>query len=98
MSIFIQKMDKTSRERFYTSLDKGFSLCDVMLEWNSTDQLYDNVTYPGWHTGYSDAQVRFLGELPLEEGGMLIFLAEFTEQAEAVCPRATLRRAGLAIR
>ncbi len=85
-----------SREKFFASLDKGFSFCDVVLGWDSKDQLYDNVTYTGWHTGYPDAPVRILAEtcrdLPLEEGGMLLFLAEFAEQAEAVCPRGALRR------
>jgi len=84
-----------SREKFFSSLDNGFSFCDVVLGWDSKDQLYDNVTYTGWHTGYPDAPVKVLPEscreIPLEEN-MLLFLAEFAEQAEAVCPRAALRR------
>ena len=84
-----------SREKFFSSLDKGFSFCDVVLGWDSQDQLYDNVTYTGWHTGYPDAPARLLPdscrEIPLEEN-MLLFLGEFAGQAEAVCPRATLRR------
>ncbi|HHI82788.1 MAG TPA: glutamine synthetase, partial [Rhizobiales bacterium] len=59
------------------------------------DQLYDNVTYTGWHTGYPDAPVRVLPqtarELP-QEGNTLLFLAEFAGKAEEVCPRGTLRR------
>ncbi len=84
-----------SREKFFSSLDKGFSFCDVVLGWDLQDQLYDNVTYTGWHTGYPDAPVRVLPdscrEIPLEDN-MLLFLAEFADQAEAVCPRGTLRR------
>ncbi len=84
-----------SREKFFSTLDKGFSFCDVVLGWDSKDQLYDNVTYTGWHTGYPDAPVRILPDscrdLPLEEN-MLLFIAEFAEQAEAVCPRGALRR------
>jgi len=84
-----------SREKFLSSLDHGFAFCDVVLGWDVKDQLYDNVTYTGWHTGYPDAPVRILPdscrEIPFEDG-MLLFLAEFAEQAEAVCPRATLRR------
>lgn len=84
-----------SREKFFSSLDKGFAFCDVILGWDSKDQLYDNVTYTGWHTGYPDAPVRILPEscreVPFEDG-MLLFLAEFADQAEAVCPRAALRR------
>ncbi len=84
-----------SREKFFSSLDSGFSFCDVVLGWDCQDQLYDNVKYTGWHTGYPDAPVRLLPdscrEVLLEEN-MLLFLGEFTDQAEAVCPRGTLRR------
>ena len=84
-----------SREKFFSSLDHGFSFCDVVLGWDSKDQLYDNVTYTGWHTGYPDAPVRVLPascrELPLEDN-MLLFLGEFAGEAENICPRACLRR------
>jgi len=66
-----------------------------VLGWDVKDQLYDNVAYTGWHTGYPDASVRILPEscreLPLE-GDMLFFLGEFADGTEAVCPRALLRR------
>jgi len=84
-----------SREKFFSSLEKGFAFCDVVLGWDVKDQLYDNVTYTGWHTGYPDAPVRILPESCREmpfENDMLLFIAEFAEQAESVCPRATLRR------
>ncbi|WP_323845248.1 glutamine synthetase [Microbulbifer magnicolonia] len=84
-----------SRDKFLSSLDHGFSFCDVVLGWDVKDQLYDNARYTGWHTGYPDAPVRILPhscrEVPFEED-MLLFLAEFDGQAQAVCPRATLRR------
>ena len=84
-----------SREKFFSSLDHGFAFCDVVLGWDSKDQLYDNVSYTGWHTGYPDAPVRILPDscrdIPFEDG-MLLFIAEFADQAEAVCPRAALRR------
>ena len=84
-----------SREKFFSALDNGFGFCDVVLGWDVKDQLYDNVSYTGWHTGYPDVAVRILPEtcrdLPLE-GDMLFFLGEFTEAAEPVCPRGLLRR------
>ena len=84
-----------SRAKFLSALEKGFGFCDVVLGWDSQDQLYDNVTYTGWHTGYPDAPVRILPgsvrELPFEDD-TLFFLGEFAAQAEAVCPRGILRR------
>ena len=84
-----------SREKFFSSLESGFAFCDVVLGWDVKDQLYDNAEYTGWHTGYPDAPVRILPEtcrdLPHEDG-MLLFIAEFSDQAETICPRATLRR------
>ena len=84
-----------SRAKFFSALESGFGFCDVVLGWDSDDQLYDNVTYTGWHTGYPDAPVRVIPDscrsLPFE-GDMLFFLGEFTNRAEAICPRGTLRR------
>lgn len=86
-----------SREKFFSALDKGFGFCDVVLGWDSNDQLYENpgVPYTGWHTGYPDAEVRIVPdscrELPFEEGSLL-FLAEFNGDAAAICPRRLLSR------
>jgi glutamine synthetase len=83
------------RDKFFSALDKGFGFCDVVLGWDSNDQLYDNVKFTGWHTAYPDAPVRVLPQtcrpVPFE-GNMVLFLAEFAEGAEAVCPRGVLRR------
>jgi glutamine synthetase len=83
------------RDKFFSALDGGFGFCDVVLGWDSNDQLYDNVAFTGWHTAYPDAQCRIVPPtcraLPLE-GDMLFFLAEFAAPAEAICPRGTLRR------
>ena len=51
-----------SRKKFLSALDGGFGFCDVVLGWDSDDQLYDNVSFTGWHTGYPDAPVRCIGE------------------------------------
>jgi glutamine synthetase len=84
-----------SRAKFLSALDSGYGFCDVVLGWDCQDQLYDNVKFTGWHTGYPDAPVRILPEscrpLPFEDNG-LFFLSEFTDAAEAICPRALLRR------
>lgn len=84
-----------SRAKFISALKNGFGFCDVVLGWDSDDQLYDNVKFTGWHTGYPDAPVRILPEtcrdLPWED--TVFFLAEFEGTAEDLCPRGVLRKA-----
>lgn len=84
-----------SKEKFFSSLDNGFAFCDVVLGWDSNDQLYDNISYTGWHTGYPDAPVRIVPSscrsIPFE-GDMLLFIAEFHDTAEHLCPRGLLRK------
>ena len=84
-----------NRDKFFSALENGFGFCDVVLGWDSSDQLYDNVAFTGWHTAYPDAQCRIVPQtcraLPLE-GDMLFFLAEFAGAAEALCPRGLLKR------
>jgi glutamine synthetase len=84
-----------SRDKFIAALEKGLGFCDVILGWDSNDQLFDNTRFTGWHTAYPDAMVRVLPdtrrEIPFEPKTAL-FLGEFAGRAEAVCPRGTLRR------
>ncbi len=67
----------------------------MVLGWDSNDQMYDNVSYTGWHTAYPDAPVRVVPEscreLPFEH--TLFFLLEFAPPADQLCPRGVLRRA-----
>jgi glutamine synthetase len=83
------------RDKFFGALEAGFGFCDVVLGWDSNDQMYDNVTYTGWHTAYPDAPVRVVPEscreLPFES--TLFFLLEFAPPADQLCPRGVLRRA-----
>jgi glutamine synthetase len=84
-----------ARDKFESALEKGFGFCDVVLGWDSNDQLYDNTTLTGWHTAYPDAPVRVLPDtmrlIPFEND-LPLFLAEFDGYAEAACPRGALRR------
>ncbi len=86
-----------SREKFLGALDHGFAFCDVVLGWDSNDQLYENVgtDFTGWHTGYADAQIRILPEtcrdIPFEPE-TLFFLCEFAAEAARLCPRNVLGR------
>jgi glutamine synthetase len=82
-------------DKLASALAGGFGFCDVVLGWDSSDQLYDNAAFTGWHTAYPDAEVRLLPEteraMPFE-GGMPLLLGEFAGPAEAICPRGVLRR------
>jgi glutamine synthetase len=82
-------------DKLASALGKGFGFCDVILGWDSSDQLVDNLSFTGWHTAYPDAEARLLPEteraMPFEDG-MPLILGEFTGRAEAVCPRSLLRR------
>lgn len=84
-----------SRAKFLSALESGYGFCDVVLGWDCQDQMYDNVKFTGWHTGYPDAPVRLLPEscrdLPFEDNG-LFFLSEFAPPADQICPRGLLRR------
>lgn len=83
------------RDKFLSALDKGFGFCDVVLGWDSNDQQYDNTTFTGWHTAYPDAWVKIVPEscrvVPFEDD-RLLFLGEFTDKAESICPRGLLKR------
>lgn len=82
-------------DKFLSALEKGYGFCDVVLGWDSNDQLYDNVNLTGWHTAYPDAGVRLVPEttrlIPFENDLPLV-LSEFTGPHEAACPRGLLRR------
>ena len=76
-----------SKEKFFLALEGGLGFCDVILGWDSNDQLYENpgVAYTGWHSGYPDAKVRLVPdscrEIPFEPQ-TLLFLAEFDGDGE----------------
>ncbi|SDE67331.1 glutamine synthetase family protein [Kordiimonas lacus] len=84
-----------SADKFLSALEGGFGFCDVVMGWDMDDQLYDNVSFTGWHTGYPDAQARIVPEsyrTLAAEGGTPFFLAEFTGKAAEICPRNLLQR------
>lgn len=88
----------------YLGLDKLASLvegtagfCDCVLGWDLDDQLYDNVEFTGWHTGFPDALFRLDGasERMLPGEDTPFFLADFVvddgERMHPICPRSRLK-------
>ncbi|HEY0312602.1 MAG TPA: hypothetical protein VGC56_08920 [Allosphingosinicella sp.] len=84
-----------SAGKLASAIESGAAFCDVVLGWDSGDQLVEGLSFTGWHTAYPDAEIRLLPETMREmpfEGGMPLILAEFAGRAEAVCPRNLLKR------
>jgi glutamine synthetase len=83
------------REKFESALRKGFGFCDVVLGWDSGDQLFDNTAVSGWHTGYRDAPVSLdlatVRRIPSEKDTILV-IGQFDGDYAAVCPRRVLQR------
>jgi glutamine synthetase len=87
-----------STEKFMTLVEEGSGFCNVVFGWDSSDVLYDNTSYTGWHTGYPDAHAKAdistFRSLPWEEN-IPFFLGDFTGKdgkALDVCPRSLLKK------
>lgn len=83
-----------SKEKFFSALDGKYAMCSLVLGSDTSDHLYDNVSYTGWDKGYPDSELRILPEscrsIPME-GNMLIFNSEFVGEAEAVSAQGALK-------
>lgn len=83
------------REKFLSAVDTGFGFCDVVMGWDSGDQLYDNTKLSGWHTGYRDAPATLdpttARRIPFEPDTVLV-IGSFAGDYAAACPRSVLDR------
>jgi glutamine synthetase len=86
---------RISLSKLESVLEKGLMFCDVIYGWDLHDQIYDNVTFTGWHTGFPDCPVAILPEtfreLPFEPDGMF-FLGQLDGAGAAIDPRAIVGR------
>lgn len=87
-----------AKDRFEQVLAGGFGFCNGVFGWDIADELYDNVAYTNWSTGYPDALARIdtstYREVPWAEAEPW-FLADFVDASGeplAICPRSVLRR------
>lgn len=84
-----------STSKLVSVLEKGFGFCDVVFGWDVADELYNNSSFTGWHSGFPDAPVRIvadsLRQLPFD-GETQFLLCEFDKAAENLCPRGILNR------
>lgn len=86
------------RDKFISLAEEGSGFCDVVFGWDSSDVLYDNVEYTGWHTGYPDAHAKAdlstFRVIPWE-GNLPFFLGDFSAKdgrSLEVCPRSLLKK------
>lgn len=83
------------RSKFSSALRKGYGFCDVVVGWDSGDQLYDNGHLSGWHTGYRDATARLdLSTVRVSpfEPDTVFLLGDFIGSYAEACSRTILKR------
>lgn len=84
-----------SKDKFFAALDGNYAMCSMVLGSDTSDNLYDNVTYTGWHKGYPDSDLRIIPEscrsIPME-GDMLLFNSEFVGEAADVSAQGMLKK------
>ncbi len=85
-----------SLEKFEGLLGDGGGFCDCVLGWDVADQLYDNVRFTGWHTGFPDARFKLIGDTLrwVPDSDIPFFIGEFVTADDAphpLCPRSRLR-------
>ncbi|MBI2980978.1 MAG: glutamine synthetase [Deltaproteobacteria bacterium] len=89
---------RIAKEKFLSSLEKGFGFCDVVFGWDSADVLYDNATLTGWHTGYPDLLTKLdpntFRKIPWEENRAFVLGDFYLKNGDAhpACPRNLLKK------
>lgn len=87
-----------SPEKFASAANSGLGFCDVIFGWDSSDGLYDNVKFTGWHTGYPDALAKIdlasFRVVPWEPNTAFFLLDFFAKDGSplAASPREVLKR------
>jgi glutamine synthetase len=87
---------KLLAKRKLRSLGAGeLRFCEVVLGFDSNDDVYEDAAAIGWHTGFADRTVRAgegsLWRSPGDPGTPLV-LAEYAPPMDVICPRSLLGR------
>jgi len=89
---------RVSRDYFLNSVyANGTNICNILFGWDVQDQLIDNLSYTGWHTGYPDVQLRpdpaTLRAVPWEPGvaSVICDIYERDGRPLDISPRGLLR-------
>jgi glutamine synthetase len=87
-----------SLAKFWGALQDPIGFCDVIFGWDSSDNLYDQPSVTGWHTGYPDTLARIdpstFRVLPWEPDTAAFLMDFLTADGtpHPACPRGLLRR------
>lgn len=87
-----------SADKFISAVKNGLGFCDVIFGWDCNDDLYDNVSFTGWHTGYPDVQSRIeldsMRLIPWEPGTAFFLLDFFDKEGGPleISPQQALKR------
>lgn len=87
-----------SGEKVISMLEGGGTVASALFGWDIADELYDNVSFTGFHTGYPDVGLRLdpatARQLPWDDNRWLI-LGEHTLPDGSplpICPRQVLKK------
>src|SRR6266446_4840910 len=86
-------------EKLASLIEGSAGFCDCIFGWDSSDQLYDNAQFSGWHKGFPDVAYQLdlatMRWLPHEKDTPF-FLAELVppegSRFHPICPRNVLKR------
>jgi len=88
-----------SLKKFESILEKGSGFCDVIFGWDTSDSLYGDGKFTGWHTGYPDLIAKIdlssFRQIPWEENTPFFLLDFYTMNGDPldISPRQVLRKA-----
>lgn len=87
-----------SAEKVTSMLKAGGTLASAVFGWDIADELYDNVSFTGFHSGYPDVGLRLdagtARQLPWDDNRWLLLGEHLQTDGTAlpICPRQVLKR------